>query len=238
MCIKFSIYSNVSALFPDNEEPTASPYIDIPVSNGGYPGQPGPRGLPGLKGDQGPPGPKSGGVTYVRWGRSTCPNITGTELVYKGRAAGSQHDHSGGGANYQCITEEPKNFDFGPGCADHSFMYGAEYEIHGNVPLSNRALHDEDVVCAVCYVATHDTVLMIPGTYLCPHSWTREYYGWLMAEHHNHHRSTFECVDVSPEAAFSGDANDNGALFYNVEPRLPCPPYEEEKEMTCAVCTC
>ena len=40
-------------------------------------------------GEQGPPGPSSGGVTYIRWGRTTCPNTTGTELVYKGRAAGS-----------------------------------------------------------------------------------------------------------------------------------------------------
>ena len=37
-----------------------------------------------------------------------------------------------------------------------------------------------------------------------------------------------------------GHANQDGALFYHVEPRcgnLPCPSYEEQKEMTCAVCT-
>ena len=32
-------------------------------------------------GEQGPPGPSSGGVTYVRWGRTTCPNTARTELV-------------------------------------------------------------------------------------------------------------------------------------------------------------
>ena len=61
-----------------------------------------------------------------------------------------------------------------------------------------------------------------------------------MAEHHGHHRSTFECMDVDAETEISGVDNRNGALFYHVEPRcgsLPCPPYEEEKEMTCAVCT-
>ena len=81
---------------------------------------------------------------------------------------------------------------------------------------------------------------MIPGTYLCPLMWTREYYGWLMTERYNHHRFTFECVDAIPEATISGYADQGGALFYHVEPRcgsLPCPPYEPQKEMTCAVCT-
>ena len=78
----------------------------------GRDGEPGPRGPPGwdgIKGErgetgapgpQGPPGPSSGGVTYVRWGRTTCPDTTGTELVYNGRAGGSHYSHSGGGGNY------------------------------------------------------------------------------------------------------------------------------------------
>ena len=71
----------------------------------GRDGLPGPRGLPGvdgmngMQGDPGLQGPSSGGVTYVRWGRTTCPNTPGTELVYTGRAAGSSWDISGGGGN-------------------------------------------------------------------------------------------------------------------------------------------
>ena len=34
----------------------------------------GEKGETGAAGPQGPPGPRSGGVTYVRWGRTTCPN--------------------------------------------------------------------------------------------------------------------------------------------------------------------
>ena len=37
----------------------------------------------------GPPGPTTGGVVYTRWGRTTCPNTTATQLLYAGRAAGS-----------------------------------------------------------------------------------------------------------------------------------------------------
>ena len=215
----------------------------------GHDREPGPQGPPGFKGapgsqgspgPQGPPGPRSGGVTYVRWGRTTCPNTTGTELVYTGRAAGSLFYHKGGGSNYQCIVEDPENFDFGAGNIDDSYIYGAEYQMFDNIPQSYRPLNDQDVPCSVCYVASRETVLMIPGKYTCPQNWTREYYGYLMAERHSHHRSTFECVDVAPETITGGRANHEAALFYHVEPRcgsLPCPPYEEQKEMTCAVCT-
>ena len=89
----------------------------------GRDGKTGEKGMMGDTGPQGPPGPMTGGVTYVRWGRTTCPDTEGTEVVYSGRAAGSHYSHQGGGANYQCITEEPANFAFGPGTVDHSYMY-------------------------------------------------------------------------------------------------------------------
>ena len=59
-----------------------------------------------IKGDIGPAGPRSGGVTYTRWGKSSCPNITGTELVYSGRTGGSHYQH-GGAANYLCMPTDP-----------------------------------------------------------------------------------------------------------------------------------
>ena len=54
--------------------------------------------------------------------------------------------------------------------------------------------YEHDVPCVVCYVATRVALLIIPGKYTCPPNWIREYYGWLMAEYHGHHRFTFECV--------------------------------------------
>ena len=56
----------------------------------------------------------------------------------------------------------------------------------------------------------------------------------------SYYRSTFECMDVSPVTVTGGHTNQNGALFHHVEPRcgsLPCPPYEQQKEITCAVCS-
>ena len=181
-----------------------------------------------------------GGVAYVRWGHEDCPGAA--ELVYTGRAAGSHYGHRGGGSNYQCITLRPKNEEFGAGSRGDGYIYGAEYQIEGHVPKSvlDLKLHDHDVPCAVCYVSTRTAKIMVPGTFECPSRWTREYHGYLMTERHNHHRSTFECVDLEAQKAIGGHANRDGALFYFVEPRcgsMPCPPYDQVREMTCAVCT-
>ncbi len=54
----------------------------------GPPGLPGPsssgeRGVPGLPGPRGIPGIQNGGVTYTRWGKTSCRS--GVSLVYAGR---------------------------------------------------------------------------------------------------------------------------------------------------------
>ena len=208
-------------------------------------GQRGPTGLQGERGEQGPsgiqgpPGPSSGGAVYTRWGRTVCPVTTGTELVYKGLAAGSDHLKTGGGANYLCITEQPQYLS-STIPAYRTALYGAEY--HGPVVGS---LHDHNVPCAVCYTSQRSSKLMIPGRITCPQSWTEEYEGYLMTErsdHSNHkHTVVYECVDKNGEAV-PGEARDtNGALFSHVgafcNVGLPCPPYVANRPITCVVCT-
>ena len=56
-----------------------------------------------------------------------------------------------------------------------------------------------------------------------------------------HRRSMYECVDKNPESVPGlNSGSDPRALFYPVEAKcngLSCPPYNAEKELTCAVCT-
>ena len=119
-------------------------------------------------------GPRSGGVIYTRWGKSTCPNVAGTQLVYTGRAGGSHYQHAGA-ANYLFMPLDPQyTLRYQAGVRDHSYVYGTEYEF----PLQGG--QDHNVPCAVCYVSTRETVLMIPAKTSCPTSWTREYYGCLL----------------------------------------------------------
>ena len=59
-----------------------------------------------------------------------------------------------------------------------------------------------------------------------------------MTEHYRHHRNGFECVDKDPESISGSAASTEGALFYHAEATcngLPCPPYDPQKELTCAV---
>ena len=62
-----------------------------------------------------------------------------------------------------------------------------------------------------------------------------------MANRNNYQRTMFECVDISPESVPDSTANTDGALFYHTEVRcgygIPCPPYDAEKEVVCAVWT-
>ena len=61
-----------------------------------------------------------------------------------------------------------------------------------------------------------------------------------MTQHYTHQRITFECLDKDPESIPGSAASIDGALFYHVEATcngLPCPPYNPQKELTCAMCT-
>ena len=210
----------------------------------------GPRGIVGLKGATGdkgnhgdpgllgPQGPTIGGAVYVCWGRTVCPSGQGTELVYSGRAGGSHYDHSGGGANHLCMPDDPEHLQYTSGVQGHGYIYGVEYRPHSQ-PLQSVQHHN--IPCAVCLITTRVTLLMIPAKVNCPTNWTTEYTGYLMTERHNHHRSTYECVDKNPEsvAGFTGGDNTN-ALLYHVEPQcngFSCPPYSSQKELTCVVCS-
>ena len=210
-----------------------------PGPAGGPPGpqgQPGARGATGLIGDIGPAGPRSGGVTYTRWGKSSCPNVAGTELVYSGRAGGGHSLQDGGGiVNFQCMPQDPQyTLTVQSGIIGHTYIYGTEY----NNPLQGS--HRHNVPCAVCYVSTRETVLMIPAKTSCPTSWTKEYYGYLMSEFRGRRGSTIECIDEDQESLPGSGASTLGALLHHVEAScngMPCPPYDATKELTCVVCT-
>ena len=207
----------------------------------GQKGERGDNGEKGVKGETGAvggAGPKSGGVVYTRWGRKSCPNDTGAQLVYEGITGGSPWDHSGGGANYVCLPKVPQYMSTHVP-PQYSYMVGAEYEdINGIFPKKQ----DHNAPCAVCYSSTKTVKLMIPARITCPSSWTIEYKGYLMTDYHNHRRNAvYECVDENPESIVGSSANTNGALLYftvsTCSYGLPCPPYVNNRVITCVVCT-
>ena len=210
-----------------------------PVGEKGVHGDP---GLCGPQGEQGPPGPPTGGVTYTRWGRTTCPTDQGTQLLYSGRAGGTHWQHGGGGANYICMPDDPDHLQHNSGVQGWSYVASVQYWYGAMPSLSSFNYHNAP--CAVCYVATRSVSVMIPAKTQCPTHWTLEYIGYLMSEYHNRAkggRTMYECVDKDPESVPElNGASDPTAYFDLVEPYcngLSCPPYDAEKELTCAVCT-
>jgi len=200
----------------------------------------GQRGEAGATGPQGPPGPRSGGVVYTRWGKTSCPNVSETELVYAGRAGGTYHQHKGGAANYLCMPGNPDYLRYRPRVQGYSYVYGVEYDSFPGEPLS--AVFNHNVPCAVCYVSTRAAVTMIPAKTQCPSTWTLEYSGYLMSEGiwSHHSRTMYECIDKNPDSVPGTASDANPAIFYHVEAHcngMACPPYDPQKELTCAVCT-
>ena len=159
--------------------------------------------------------------------------------MYAGFMAGSNHKRAGGGTTRLCMPPDPEyTLPFMDRVQSYSRLYPVEYQL----TVRN---HGHDIPCAVCVVPTNELVLMIPGKTSCPASFTREYYGYLMSEreHYVHYRSTFECVDKDLES-IPGSANhlsETSGLFGHVEALcdngLPCPPYNNYKEINCVVCT-
>ncbi|XP_067027878.1 short-chain collagen C4-like [Acropora muricata] len=226
--------------------PPGPPGIRGPKGEAGKPGDKGPVGMTGAQGPQGAKGEMgqdsngTSGVNYVRWGRTSCPN--GTQIVYQGIIGGEWYNYYGGGSNYLCLPRNPKYDKYQNGHQYAGNVYGAEYQViqyNGN-PFDNN-LHDSDAPCAVCFVKSRGSMLMMPARNDCPSGWTEEYHGYLMTAYNgDKHSSEFICVDGNPEYIRGSKQNKDGALLYPVEGvcgSLPCGPYVAGREFTCAVCT-
>ena len=111
----------------------------------GEPGLPGQAGITSPPGPQGPPGQRGGGVVYTRWGRTVCPGERGTQLVYDGYAGGIAYNAAGGGgANFLCMTKQPRYLRYQSGVQGISKLLGTEYDSSaGSLCLlfSNMMLH-------------------------------------------------------------------------------------------------
>jgi len=204
----------------------------------GLPGLAGPKGATGQKGVKGDKEERNGGTVYVRWGHDQCPSTA--QLVYTGIAGGTYHS-LGGGVSPQCLPLDPNFLTPISGSQSRTVIYGAEYYTYTNSYSHLHGRHYHDVPCAVCYVTQRSTVYMVPAKYTCPSGWTREYYGYLMCEDDSNYPSQFTCVDNGLKS-LSGSASDKFSMRFSfVEGRcgqsLPCPPYDNTRELSCAVCT-
>ncbi|KAK7097137.1 uncharacterized protein [Littorina saxatilis] len=171
------------------------------------------------------------GSTFVRWGRSSCPSES--TLLYSGVAGGSLNTQSGNGANRLCLTKEPV-FDNTTLDTYSGQLDGAKYYIPGH--------HYTDVVCAVCH-SPRSVTYMVPGTNRCPPGSSEQYHGYLTAGDHNNlqaQASEYLCLDAYPEDLMGSQDDIASGYFEHVRSHcgsLPCPPYVDNKVVTCVVCS-
>ena len=185
---------------------------------------------------------KKTGTTYVRWGRTTCPN--GADVAYTGYAGGSWYNHEGAASSMLCLPKDPDWALYTNGVQSRSgYVYGAEYE-----PSDDRTdkffgkdHSQHDVPCTVCSMKSRSSSIMVPGKKTCPVDWSLEYWGYLMSGYYLHKGATdYYCIDAEAETLPGGAENKDGHLLYFVESRcgsLACPPYVEGRELTCVVCS-
>ena len=203
---------------------------------GKIPGEKGDRGFSGQKGSKGDAG--SGGVTYIRWGRTVCPQ--GISLVYTGVAAGTKYDTKGGTSDTLCLAGNPQYKSGDRSSSNAAQLSGVRNEVIGSPtpPLRNRYL--TYLPCALCYT-TKSTSFMMPGRYTCPSGWSMEYSGYIMTERTGNRggRRDTICVDQDAEAATTKGSAYPAMLFLMQVTcvGLDCPPFDSQKPLTCAVCS-
>ncbi|XP_052084161.1 uncharacterized protein LOC127721455 isoform X3 [Mytilus californianus] len=86
-----------------------------------------------------------------------------------------------------------------------------------------------------------NTETIYSGRKTCYNGWTKEYEGILMAGYHDHPAAAeYACVDRDTEAIAGGSNDENGILFYPVKTvcgSLKCPPYKQDTDVLCVVCS-
>ena len=154
-----------------------------------------------------------------------------------GYVGGSSLLQIGGGSNYLCMRRDPIT---GPSSDENLVrIFGAQYS---SSPV--KAANSIDVPCAVC-VTPRKLVLMIPGRNQCDDGWHTEYVGYLAAETRLAMRTEYVCVDneaeANPDGKSTTDRRYESVLLVpattSCSGSLPCPPYENQKNVLCAVCS-
>ena len=171
------------------------------------------------------------------------------KCCFLGYSAGSFYTHKGGPGEYICLPDNPQWGRYVAGDGWPSNIYGVEYEIHSVYATNDlllkdnnngESLHEQNAPCVYCKVGGRSVVTTFAATTQCPEGWSLEYGGYLMASYDNHGRAGPVCVDEMPEVTPGGAANRDGALFYFVQSKcgsLPCPPYFENRQLACVVCS-
>jgi hypothetical protein len=146
--------------------------------------------------------------------------------------AGSSHNE-GGSSDNLCLPHDPQFLRINAGLEHHrGRLYGTDYDSSDGPPAFGN-MRGHNAPCAVCYTPTRTTKITIPAKISCPSSWTREYYGYLMAgisTHDTHRGKAPVCVDANSESIPGSAGYSSISLLCFLETTctgINCPPYSK-----------
>ena len=76
---------------------------------------------------------------------------------------GGHYTQTGGGTNYVCLTNNPIYDKYQSGWQGGGSIDGTEYKT-SFAGFTGGSLYNHDAPCAVCYVRSRGSQVMIPGT--------------------------------------------------------------------------
>ena len=176
--------------------------------------------------------------TYERLGHSECPDTPGTSTIYTGFIVG--FSTTTGATTFQCLPTEKGSVKYYNDTFSRYTGSGAEirYLNLTEYQTFRPGKTNFDATCALCSVRVRNVIQMIPATYECPETWTREYYGYLMTGYFS---TTFVCVDINMEGfQNSADAAPNHPTLHHVTAHYKIAhsdEYLDGKVLSCAVCS-
>ncbi|KAL4229866.1 hypothetical protein ACF0H5_010257 [Mactra antiquata] len=178
------------------------------------------------------------GSVYIRWGRNKCED--NAQVIYKGFTAGKKYSDKGSGSDTICLPEDPSWLNYSTSNDPRGTVYGTEININEPSGVFENKVHDQDLPCVACHIKK-GSVIMIPGRGHCYSGWNLEYAGYLMTEYQGHSSpNNHLCVDHHPDFIHGGAGNNDEHILYLTMSKcgsLPCPPYANDKELACVVCS-
>lgn len=176
------------------------------------------------------------GLTYTRWGRTTCP-VGGATIVYSGQAAGTgQGKDRTGGSPFICVPNQPWYF----GQVDPSTPLANVSQANLNALKQDQTrstLHGTYfyLSCVLCLVRRRSVQIMLPARKECYRGWHREYDGYLAVQSNRKDHKDVICIDRESRGLLQ-EATYVRGLFASCQ-TFSCPPYVETERLPCVVCT-
>ena len=115
----------------------------------------------------------------------------------------------------QCLPFDP---EYVPGIENGggAFIYGSEYREANQIDSGKRNIQYRNIPCAVCWVQMRSTAIVVPAHNSCPHGWTREYNGFLIAAHIALRKTNYICMDREMKTLPGHAGDQSGNLLYSV----------------------